>query len=123
MAPAIDKAVKMLDPIKSDPFIPHHIRDMVSELIATRFETYLEISREIIDDYQERLALCKHEPYKGSADTAAMHNKMNKMFYDRGCGISQIQEEVHEIRRGDPAILRVVRPSLRNRPETTSRFS
>src|SRR5271157_5056036 len=113
----------MLDPIKSDPFIPHHIRDMVSELIATRFETYLEISREIIDDYQERLALCKHEPYKGSADTAAMHNKMNKMFYDRGCGISQIQEEVHEIRRGDPAILRVVRPSLRNRPETTSRFS
>ena len=39
------------------------------------------------------------EPYQNINQCAGLNNKMNDMLYERGCGHSQIEREVHQIRK------------------------
>lgn len=88
---------RLLNKIKSDPFIPKQVRDRVVDLLEARVSTLSDAYGEVMEDYMQSLAQGRH------IDTLDdnrhwLHNNINKLCYERGCGVSQIEEEVHDIR-------------------------
>lgn len=87
-----------LEQIKSDPFIPKEICELVTDLLKNRFDVMFSIHMEFFRDYGNKLASQVIQPANINY-CYGVHNKINTALYERGCGISQIQEEVHEIRK------------------------
>jgi len=83
--------------IKSDPFIPTKIRQKVIDLLLRRVSAMSEVFHVEIKKYQQDLTEGKHWE---TIDTNHhwLHNKINEGLYERGCGISHIEESAHELR-------------------------
>jgi hypothetical protein len=87
----------LVEKVKSDPFIPKKVRDIVVDLLETRASVLLEAHMAILEQYTHDLANGK---YLHSLDTNChwLHNKIFDYCRDRGCAIGQIQEETHKVR-------------------------
>lgn len=91
------KINSLMKKYKSDPFIPPKIRDKVVDLFDARASAMSESFHSAIEYYKNGLTAGK---YWDSLDTNHhwIHNKINSQLYEMGCGISQVEEAVHEIR-------------------------
>jgi tetrahydromethanopterin S-methyltransferase subunit B len=88
----------LLDPVVSDPFIPDNIRTAVIDLLKTRLHVLHGIYICEFEKYTDNLAKGKHSPLTELDDVNNIHNKIVKKQKMQGCGVAQIEEEVHEIR-------------------------
>jgi hypothetical protein len=86
---------RLLNPVRSDPFIPEPIRDAVIDLLNTRLEVLMDTRDTELEKYARGLAKGKREPV---SETGGIHNKIIEQQRLRGCGIGAIEEEVHAIR-------------------------
>ena len=94
----VERLRRLLDPVISDPFIPDEIRSAVVDLLDNRIHVLESLYLDEFEKYSNDLAKGKHEPYVDLADLNKIHNKIVEQQRLRGCGIAQIEEEVHEIR-------------------------
>ena len=87
----------IVDTLKSDPFIPRSIRNKLVDFFQNRAEVMSQVFMEVIDQYRDALAKGK---YWDTLDTNQywIHNKILDGMNARGCGIAQIEEEVHKLR-------------------------
>lgn len=83
--------------VRSDPFIPRDLRSEILDFFENRAETMIGIYIEQIEQYQNGLKTGK---YWDALDNNHnwLHNRILDELVKRGCGISQIEEEVHKIR-------------------------
>jgi hypothetical protein len=89
---------RLLDPVVSDPFIPDNIRDAVIDLLKNRLQVMSSIYWREFNRYADHLAKGKRPPLTELDDVNKIHNKIVEQMNEQGCGISQIEGEVHEIR-------------------------
>ncbi|MCC5912555.1 MAG: hypothetical protein JJT76_19220 [Clostridiaceae bacterium] len=91
------KVEAILDKLKSDPFIPNEISDILIKHLDKRVNTMRKIITSESENFKNELFEGK---YDENLDTIkyAFSNKVNEELYENGCGISQIEEEVHQIR-------------------------
>lgn len=88
----------LLDPVVSDPFIPENIRQAVIDLLTNRLHVLKSIYIREFEKYADNLAKEKHSPLTEIDDINHIHNKIVEQKNKQGCGVVQIEEEVHEIR-------------------------
>ena len=98
--PMSSKAVelfRMANVIRSDPFIPRPLRDRLVDFFQMRFDVMTSVYIEEIGWYKDRL---KEGKYWDTLETNRhwFHNRILGKLMERGCGISQIEEEVHQLR-------------------------
>jgi len=86
---------QLLNPLRSDPFIPENIRDAVVDLLSTRLDVLFETRVQALEEYATSLARGKREPV---SEGGGLHNQILKQQRLRGCGIEEIEEDIHEIR-------------------------
>jgi hypothetical protein len=67
-------------------------------LLETRTSVLGGIYHAEFEKYANHLAKGKHEPFTELDDVNRIHNKIIAQQNERGCGISQIETDVHEIR-------------------------
>lgn len=94
------RIMEILDEIESDPFIPCNIRQLTKSSLRNRIEALSEIYQEWSDFYIEKL-LRGDRPFSTDGDDHDFdnfHNKIVDIKRERGCGISQIEKDIHEIR-------------------------
>jgi hypothetical protein len=93
----IDHLSGYLDKLKSDPFIPKEIRDSIVSNLEVRVETMQSAYLQVMQDYKKDLQEGKRWD---TLDTNYLwiHNRINARMYENGVGISQIQQNVHEVR-------------------------
>ena len=94
----VERLRRLLDPVISDPFIPDEIRSGVVDLLDNRIRVLGSLYCDEFEKYSNDLAKGKHEPFTGLDEVNKIHNKIVEQQRLRGCGIAQIEEEVHEIR-------------------------
>ncbi|AMA72759.1 hypothetical protein ACKE5C_11200 [Aneurinibacillus thermoaerophilus] len=88
---------EILNRVKSDPFIPEEISNEVVRYLEKRLNSmhiiFIEESRKYMEELAQGL-------YKDKIKDSEIYikNKINKRLYKEGCGISQIEKEVHNIR-------------------------
>jgi hypothetical protein len=88
----------LLHPLLSDPFIPAHIREAVVDLVKNRLEVMTGIYLREFERYADRLAKGKQTPITELDDVNKVHNRIVEQMRKQGCGITQIEAEVHRIR-------------------------
>jgi hypothetical protein len=88
----------LLDPVVSDPFIPENIRAAVVDLLRNRLHVLHGIYIREFEKYADSLAKGKQSPLTELDDVNRLHNKIVDQMNKQGCGITQIEQEVHEIR-------------------------
>jgi hypothetical protein len=88
---------RMADIIRSDPFIPRHIRAKLLDLFESRAEVMMGVYCDEVEGYQNELKKGKHWD---TLDTNHhwLHNRILDKLNERGCGIAQIEKEVHALR-------------------------
>ncbi|WJE18831.1 hypothetical protein QRY07_19050 [Bacillus cereus] len=91
-----EKLTKLIQDIKSDPFLPDEIANHVVEKLTFRRDTVNIIMDEEIDAYRQKLF--RHEFTEPEMLPYFISNKINTRMYEAGCGISQVEEDVHNIR-------------------------
>lgn len=87
----------ILEPVRSDPFIPDNIRKAVVDLMERRLEAFSEISHEQLIAYRNALARGEIEP--AEQNWLPIINQINKEMARRDCGPGHVEAAVHEIRR------------------------
>jgi len=97
ICPAYLRLSKLVTRVKSDPFIPKGIRDSVVDLLENRADVLFNAYTSEIDKYRNALIKGK---YKGDLDESkyVIHNRVVDELNKRGCGIAQIEQEVHKVR-------------------------
>lgn len=98
--PVLDEWRKMsnsADKIRSDPFIPSKLRDRIHDLIKTRADVLMSVYYRNLERYQRSLIEGKVGKDILNEDNE-VHNRMVDELNKQGCGISQIEEEIHSIR-------------------------
>jgi hypothetical protein len=95
--PDYERLSRQLQRVKSDPFIPKSIRNQVTDLLENRANTIIEVHLVQLEKYKQQLA---KGTYKGELkfSKGVIHNRILDELNKRGCGITQIEEEVHKIR-------------------------
>jgi hypothetical protein len=88
----------LLAPAVSDPFIPDNIRAVVVDLLQNRLHVLHGIYIREFEKYADNLAKGKQSPLTELDDVNKIHNNIVKQMNMQGCGITQIEREVHEIR-------------------------
>jgi len=88
----------LLAPVVSDPFIPDDIRTVVVDLLQNRLHALHGIYIREFEKYADNLAKGKQSPLTELDDVNEIHNKIVDQMNRQGCGLTQIEEEVHEIR-------------------------
>lgn len=96
--PDMERVQRLLGPIISDPFIPDEVRNAVVDLLDNRFAVMLSTYSTVLERYSEGLAKGKLQPLIAPGDWGGIHNEIKDALYLRGCGVSQIEAEVKEIR-------------------------
>jgi fructose-bisphosphate aldolase class 1 len=87
-----------VDKIKTDPFIPKIVRDKVVLHLENRANTINEIHITEIRKYFDELAKQKISSLDLDRNSSIVHNRINRKLYENNCGISQVEEQVHQIR-------------------------
>jgi tetrahydromethanopterin S-methyltransferase subunit B len=88
----------LLAPAVSDPFIPDNIRAVVVDLLQNRLHVSHGIYTREFEKYADNLAKGKQSPLTEVDDVNNIHNKIVEQMNMQGCGVTQIEKEVHEIR-------------------------
>lgn len=94
----VQRLHRLLNPVISDPFIPDEIRSAAVDLLDNRIQVLGSLYVEEFEKYSNNLAKGKHEPFTELDDVNTIHNRIVEEQQLRGCGIGQIEEEIHEIR-------------------------
>ncbi len=94
----VERLRRLLDPVISDPFIPDEIRSAVVDLLDNRIRMLGSLYFDEFEKYSNNLAKGMHEPFTKLDEANKIHNKIVEQQRLRGCGIAQIEKEVHEIR-------------------------
>lgn len=89
---------RMLGAVRADPFIPERIRTSVLDLLENRVAVLHTTHLEVLEAYMEDLAKGRREPATDPLGMGGIHNRIVDALYKKGCGVSQIHEEVNEIR-------------------------
>lgn len=92
-----DKLINLVNKVKSDPFVPVKIRNIVVDLLENRANVLFNACLESIDHYRKGLANGKYQE-NIEENYNWIHNRIQDALYKQGCGISQIEEEVHKVR-------------------------
>jgi hypothetical protein len=87
---------QILEPVRSDPFIPDSIRKVVIELLEHRLAVFSEVSNEQLVEYRNALASGKIEP--NDRNWMPILNKINAEMAKQNCGPRQVETAVCEIR-------------------------
>lgn len=95
--PNWDRLSRLVQRIKSDPFIPKQIRDKTVELLENQADVVINVHMEQMQKYCDELA---KGMYKGELESnkRLVHNRVVDELIKRGCGIQQIEDEVHKLR-------------------------
>jgi hypothetical protein len=95
--PDYERLKALVQRVKSDPFIPKAIRSRVTDLLENRADVILDVHLDHFERYKTALAKGK---YSGDLDNNAgwIQNEILADLRKRGCGIEEIEHEVHEIR-------------------------
>ena len=93
----VERLERLLAPAVSDPFIPDNIRAVVVDLLENRLRISNEIYIREFEKYADNLAKGKQAPLTELDDVNKMHNKIVRQKNMQGCGITQIEQQVHEI--------------------------
>ena len=92
----LDAVVKK---IKTDPFLPRKIRELVVNHLEKRCDVILTVYMTEVEKYQASLARGERVSMPELQNNWQwMHNRVNDRLYENGCGISQIESEVDKIR-------------------------
>lgn len=89
---------ELLHPLLSDPFIPANIREVVVDLVENRLQVMSGIYSREFELYAGRLAKGKQMPLTELDDVNKIHNRIVEQLCRQGCGVTQIETEVHRIR-------------------------
>jgi hypothetical protein len=87
----------MLARVRSDPFLPSRVRSIVLHHLERRGNVILQTHLEEIRRYCDELAQ-GHHGSDFDRDAGAVHNRINQRLYEEGCGVSQMEDEVHHVR-------------------------
>lgn len=98
VTPDVLRLTQMLDPLTSDPFIPSNIRAAVVDLVENRLHVMHGIYFREFERYADRLAKGKQTPLTELDDINKVHNRIVEQMNKQGCGIRDIEAEVHRIR-------------------------
>lgn len=94
---SFDRIQRIVLKVKSDPFVPKEIRNKVIAHLEERSQKLFSIHMDEIRKYLKELAHGKHgDDYE--LNSSIVHNRINDRLYKNNCGISQIEEQVHEVR-------------------------
>jgi hypothetical protein len=95
--PDYERLSRLLQRIRSDPFIPEKIRDKAVDLLSNRADVIIEVHINELRKYCNQLAKGK---YTGDLENTegVIHNRVLAELNKRGCGIVQIEGEVHKLR-------------------------
>jgi len=91
-----EKLTNLIDNIKSDPFLPDEIANRAVEKLTFRRDNMSIITLEEISAYREKLF--RHQFTNLEGLPFALSNKIHDRMYESGCGIEQVEEDVHNIR-------------------------
>ncbi len=94
---SFDRLTDIVTRIKSEPFLPAEIRKIVIEHLESRTNKSFSIHMEELDKYFNELVNGKHQGDL-KYNHAIVHNRINDRMYKSGCGISQVEEQIHEVR-------------------------
>lgn len=83
--------------VKSDPFIPRSLRDEISDFVEGRLKVLTAARNEVLREYEGELGAGKYAKQL-ETNWAWLTNKILEQLYAQGCGVSQVEEEVHSIR-------------------------
>lgn len=87
---------RVINEVKSDPFLPDEIANYVVEKLTFRRKNVHAIIMEEVRAYREKLF--RHQYTDFDRLPAIISNKVLERMYEAGCGVSQVEEEVHEMR-------------------------
>lgn len=88
---------RLVQRVKSDPFIPKEIRDKTVDLLGNRADVIIEVHISEMDKYCAELVKGKYQENLDE-NKYFVHNRVMKELRKRGCGIEEIEEEVHKLR-------------------------
>jgi hypothetical protein len=97
----VQRLDRLLRPVLSDPFIPEDIRDAVVDLLDNRLHVVRGIYIDEFERYSDGLARGEQKPLKYPEDLDAInevHNRCVEQMREQGCGITDIENAVHDIR-------------------------
>jgi hypothetical protein len=100
VASNVERLGKLLHPVCSDPFIPENIREAVIDLLESRIQVLGQICFKEFEKYANNLAKGKQQPLlEDDLDGLnAIHNRCVDAMNLQGCGITSIENAVHDIR-------------------------
>lgn len=86
----------ILGPLESDPFVPASIRELVVSFLRERLDVIRDVYWDACEEYRDELTKGVLQP--SPITTMRMHNRVVDKLGERGCGVEEIQKEVHDIR-------------------------
>jgi len=92
-----ERLSRLVQRIKSDPFIPEVIRDKAVDLLGTRADAIFEVHINELTKYCNQLAKGKYDENLDGM-VSVIHNRVITELNKRGCGIVEIEGEVHKLR-------------------------
>ncbi len=88
---------RMAAVVRSDPFIPKHIRDKLVDFYEARANVMTEVFFNKVTEYTNQLS--KGERWDTlETNHNWLHNEIMDDLRNRGCGISELENEVHDLR-------------------------
>ncbi|MFM0414969.1 hypothetical protein [Paraburkholderia aromaticivorans] len=88
---------RQVERYQSDPFLPRVVRERVVDFLGARLQCVAEVHREVVENYIAGLCSGKYWDSKNENHNW-VNNEIVSRLYERGCGVSQNEEEVHAIR-------------------------
>jgi hypothetical protein len=118
---------QLLRPVVSDPFIPESIREAVVDFLENRIAVLSNIYIDEFETYGDGLATGTQQPLTELNEANAIHNRVVDAQHAQGCGISAIENEIHDLRGliqsyfdgFNPKGRKTIRPR-RNKPDPSS---
>ncbi|WP_157974634.1 hypothetical protein [Lewinella sp. IMCC34183] len=84
--------------IKSEPFLPSEIRDKVVGYLELRSNTMLKVYLDEVKNYRDELANGKMGDQNFEINNAIVYNRITQRLYKEGFGVSQVEDEVQQLR-------------------------
>lgn len=106
--------------IKSDPFLPKEIREVVIEFLEKRTKITMSVYLDEFEFYAESL-VNGAEPFETNGEDSnfdEFHNLIIDKLNEKGCGITMIETEVNKIRSCIQLYLESFNPIKRRTPIT-----
>ena len=90
---------KLVQTVKTDPFLPRNIRNMIVEALEKRASIIGEVYFNVLRDYADNLAKGIGTSSKDlETNKMQVHNNIVKKLREQGVGIDDIESEIDKIR-------------------------